>query len=192
MDFLKSDNDFHTTVEKALNEIDPSWDDYMGLLVVGTHEPVNVEPKIRAIREARNSNKPFLGICMGMQLMMIEYARNVLCWTDANSTEIDFNTDHPVIEQMAKLRVGIKEVEWQGITSRESHWHNYKFNSAYREYFSPAFDMSYTDGILEIAQLKDHPFFMGVQFHPEYGSRLNNPHPILIEFLNSCRNAKRN
>lgn len=188
MQYLKTDKDFHTSVERALDEIDPGWRAYEGLLVSGSHSPEEVEGKIGAIRFARENRMPFLGICFGMQLMLIEFARNVLGLKKANSEEVDLKTPHPIFIKMPALRVGIKPVEWEGKVTDESHWHNYKFNPKYYLNFIKHWDISMTQGILEVAKLKDYTFFMGVQFHPEYNSSLNRPHSLLIQFLKRCKN----
>lgn len=186
MRFLKSENDFSTSVEKALDEIDENWRDKEGLIIAGSHSPSLIDEKLEAIKEARENGIPFLGICFGMELAAIEYARNVLGLKDANSPEIDLKTPHQVISKLIKLRVGIRPVKWQGFTWNMSHWHNYAFNNAFRDSFTD-WNLSFTDGVLEVGQLKNHPHFVIVQGHPEYDSSKENPHPLLTSFLQSCK-----
>lgn len=187
MELIKNVSDFYTSVEKALHEIDENWLNYKGLIVVGSHFPSSVEEKLQKIKEAREQNIPFLGICFGMQLMAIEFARNVLNMEKANSEEIDANAD--LIYKLPELRVGIKPVTWSGGQTYESHWHNYAFNQKYHEVFSNYFDISYTENVAEIIKLRSHPFFTGVQFHPEYQSSKDKPHLLLSQFLEICRNG---
>ena len=124
--FLRTEKDFSVSVEKALDEIDKDWRDYEGLIISGTHSPDIIDEKLEALKEAREKGTPALGICFGMQLMVIEYARSM--GLNANTTEIE-ETEHPVIHKLPKLRVGIFKVDWPTFGSRmESHWHNYAFN----------------------------------------------------------------
>jgi CTP synthase len=178
--------DFHTTVEKALYEIDPDFDRYDGLIITGSHAPEDIDSKIQLIKYAREEKVPFLGVCMGMQLMMIEYARNVLGIKDATTEEVGSGT--PIIVKMPQLRVGMKNV----MGKMESHWHNYKFNPLYSFEFQKDWHLVYDteigkDIVLEIATLDPHPYFTGVQFHPEYQSSKQKPHPILLRFLQACK-----
>ncbi|MEK6829248.1 MAG: gamma-glutamyl-gamma-aminobutyrate hydrolase family protein [Nanoarchaeota archaeon] len=187
MEVLITENDFFTNVERALNEIDENWKTYHGLIITGSHVPSEVEKKLEAIKRARENNVPFLGICFGMQLAVIEYARNVMNVHNANTQEITMDTNYPVVHKLPELRVGIYPVNsWWG-QSMESHWHNYSFNRAYHKYFEGDWDISYTGEIAEIMKLRKHPFFMGVQFHAEYQSSQEKPHPILFEFLRICK-----
>ena len=189
MKLIVSRSDFVTSVFEALDNIDTKWHKYNGLILVGTHAPKknDIEEKIDAIRKARESGLPFLGICFGFQLMLIEYARNVLGIKEATTKELYPNTKEPVIAKLPALRVGIRPVTWQGETRMESHWHKYAFARRYAERFSSDWELSFTDGILEVARLRDNNFFMGTQFHPEYQSSKSNPHPILKEFINECK-----
>lgn len=191
MEFLREKSDFFTSVEKALDEIDSKWREYPGLIVAGSHDPERVEEKIEKIRWARENNIPFLGICLGMQLMIIEFARNVLGKVGADSTEIHPQTPFPVVTKLPELRVGIRPVVWESRHSMESHWHNYAFNSEkYRTEFDKHFIASYTEKVAEVMKLRNHKFFVGVQFHPEYGSDRGQPHPILKEFIKVCKVKK--
>lgn len=178
--------DFNTSVEKALTEIDSNWKEYNGILVCGTHNPKNIENTILKIKEARENKIPFLGICMGFELMLVEWVRN-LGFPFANSEEIDSNAIPKVISQLPEVRVGIRSVYWRGKETKESHWHNYAFARKQTDRFEKDWELSFTDGILEIAKLRNNPFFMGTQFHPEYQSSKDNPHWILKEFLIICK-----
>lgn len=152
-------NDFNTSVEKALSEIDPKWRDYDGLIVCGTHTPLNIESMIEAIKVAREEGKPFLGICFGHQLAAIEYARNVLGIPDATSEEFDVDGTLIVVKR-PELKVGLHD--------GESYWNNYEVDPEFLEEW-----------------IKDDNFFT-VQFHPEYQSAKGAPHPLLVKFLESC------
>lgn len=109
-------NDFNTSVEKALDEIDPKWREYKGLIICGTHTPVDPEAQIKMITEARYSGLPFLGICFGHQLAAIEYARTVMGIPDATSEE--FGKGTLIVKKLPELRVGLHK--------GESYWHNYE------------------------------------------------------------------
>lgn len=181
MELIKAKSDFYTSVEKALQEIDPNWQKYPGLIVVGSHALENVEEKLQKIQEARATGTPFLGICFGFQLMLIEYARNVLGIKDATSEEIGPGT--PIITKMPSLRVGLLPAAKQ----MESFWHNYKFNPLFTFDYREKWRLAFQDDVLVLAYLKSHPYFMGVQFHPEYQSTKDKPHLILKEFIHVCK-----
>jgi CTP synthase len=193
--------------EEVLQEAD-------GILVPGGFGERGIEGKIKAIKDGRLSKKPTFGICLGMQLMCVEFARNVLNLKGANSTEFDPNTPHPVIDIMEEQ----KQIEELGGTMRlgaypcvlkegtkvreiykkeviyERHRHRYEFNNAYREIFERnGFVISglSPDGrLVEIIELKDHPWFIGCQFHPEFKSKPFDPHPLFVSFIKACINAK--
>ena len=184
---MSSENDFDTSVLKALEEIDPEYHKYHGLLAVGSHTPVDLDFKLEKLKEARENKIPTLGICLGMQMMVIEYARNILRLQLANSTEVDPKSKYQVIHKLNKLRVGIKPVIWNNIKTMESHWHNYWFNNYYKDRYMEDWDMSFSGGILEVMRLKGHPHFLGIQFHAEYQSSKEKPHPILVEFVEQCK-----
>ena len=152
-------NDFSTTVCKALEEIDPKWLSYDGLVICGTHSPANWEYQIDKIKQARLKGTPFLGICFGHQLAGIEYARNVLGIKDATSEEFGKGTF--VVKKLPALQVGLH----QG----ETYWNNY----------------AVTDEVLN--KWNKPPHFFTTQAHPEYQSSLNKPHKLLKEFLNYAR-----
>jgi len=193
--------------EELLQEAD-------GILVPGGFGERGIEGKIKAIKDGRLSKKPTFGICLGMQLMCVEFARNVLNLKGANSTEFDPNTPHPVIDIMEEQ----KQIEELGGTMRlgaypcvlkegtkvreiykreviyERHRHRYEFNNAYRELFEKhGFVISGVspDGrLVEVIELKDHPWFIGCQFHPEFKSKPFDPHPLFVSFIKACIDAK--
>jgi CTP synthase len=193
--------------EELLQEAD-------GILVPGGFGERGIEGKIKAINYGRLSKKPTFGICLGMQLMCVEFARNVLNLKGANSTELDPNTPHPVIDIMEEQ----KQIEELGGTMRlgaypcvlkegtkvreiykkeviyERHRHRYEFNNAYREVFERnGFVISglSPDGrLVEIIELKDHSWFIGCQFHPEFKSKPFDPHPLFVSFIKACIDAK--
>lgn len=157
-------NDFNTSVEKALDEIDPKWRQYNGLIICGTHTPSHPEAQIEMIKWAREDGTPFLGICFGHQLAAIEYARNVLGVKDATSEE--FGKGTIVVYKLPELNVGLKKIEeWQS----ESFWNNYEV----------------MPDILHRWQKPSH--FITCQYHPEYQSSKKNPHPLLVKFIELCK-----
>lgn len=178
-----------------------------GIIVPGGFGSRGTEGKIKTARYARENKVPYLGLCLGMQLMVVEFARYVLNNEDANSTEFDRGTAHPVIDLMpdqrgivdmgGTMRLGLYPCELQPDTLAakaydkklvyERHRHRFEFNNAYRPVLEKA-GMRYSglspDGrLVEIAELSDHPFMLGTQFHPEFLSRPNRPHPLFVAFL---------
>ncbi len=202
-------------VHSAELEKGRGWDlveSVAGIIVPGGFGSRGIEGKIRAARYARENNVPYLGLCLGMQLMVVEFARLVLGDEDVNSTEFDRGTTHPVIDLMpdqrgivdmgGTMRLGLYPCELQPGTFaaeayqlelvQERHRHRFEFNNAYREKLEQA-GMSYSgvspDGrLIEIAELRDHPFMLGTQFHPEFLSRPNRPHPLFLAFLKAVLN----
>lgn len=191
------------------------FDDVNGILVPGGFGDRGVEGKIEAIRYARENNIPFLGICLGMQTAVIEFARNVLGYEGANSAEINPNTKYPVIDLMKDQ----EDIEGLGGTMRlgaypcnldkesksyesykneliyERHRHRYEFNNDFRKAIIEAgmnvVGTSPDGKLVEIVEVKNHPWFVATQFHPELKSRPNNPHPLFIGFINaSLKNNK--
>lgn len=178
-----------------------------GILVPGGFGDRGVEGKIEAIRYARENNVPFLGICLGMQCAVIEFARNVLGYKEANSSEISPQTKYPVIDLMPEQ----KDIAEKGGTMRlgtypcklkkdtlssaaygqeiiyERHRHRYEFNNEYRKVLTDAgmvlSGTSPDDRLVEIIELKNHPWFVAAQFHPEFKSRPNRPHPLFKDFI---------
>ncbi|MBX6764388.1 MAG: CTP synthase [Rubrobacteraceae bacterium] len=180
-----------------------------GVLVVPGFGSRGVEGKIEAVRYARESGKPFLGLCLGMQVAVIEFARNVAGLKGADSTEFDEDTPHPVIDIMADqvgvdkggtMRLGhypcrivpgtLAESLYGSGTIGERHRHRYEVNNAYRETLEEAgmvFSGLSPDGrLVELAEIPDHPFFIGSQFHPEFKSRPLRPHPLFLGFVRAC------
>ena len=173
-----------------------------------------IEGKIDAIRYARENNIPFFGICLGMQMACVEFARNVLGMTKAHSVEMDAKTDQGVICMMEEqknithmggtMRLGSYECELKtdsksaaiyGTTNiNERHRHRYEFNNDYLEAFENAgmipVGKNPQSGLVEIVEIPSHPFFVGVQFHPEYKSTVENPHPIFVAFVKAAKEAQ--
>ena len=178
-----------------------------GVVVPGGFGERGIEGKIKTARWARENNVPYLGLCLGMQVMCIELARSVLGSDEANSTEFDRNCEHPVISLMpdqheltdmggtmrlgaypARLLPGSKAHAAYGAdTVSERHRHRWEFNNAYREMLGQAglvlSGLSPNGRLVEIAELRDHPFMLGSQFHPEFKSRPNRPHPLFAAFM---------
>ena len=181
-----------------------------GILVPGGFGDRGIEGKILAARYAREHKVPYFGLCLGMQLMVIEFARHVLGDEAANSTEFDRSTPHPGIDLMpdqrgildkgGTMRLGLYPCRLQPGTLahraygadevQERHRHRFEFNNAYREALEQAgmvFSGLSPDGrLVEIAELRDHPFMLGTQFHPEFLSRPNKPHPLFVAFLQAA------
>jgi CTP synthase len=181
-----------------------------GVLVAPGFGHRGIEGKLEAIRYVRENNIPFFGICLGMQCSVIEFARNVCGMKGAFSTEMDENTPYPVIDLMD----GQKDLTQKGGTMRlgaydcklekdskalkaygkslisERHRHRYEFNDKYKKQIEEA-GMRITGtnpktGLAEIVEIPKHPFFVGVQFHPELKSTVANPHPLFVKFVKSC------
>jgi CTP synthase len=185
-------------------------DGLKGILVAPGFGQRGIEGKITAIRYARENHVPFFGICLGMQCAVIEFARNVLGFKDANSTEMNPGTTNPVID----LLEAQKQVTHKGGTMRlgaypcqvkagtktfdvyrkkeisERHRHRYEFNNEYLADFEKAgmiaSGINPDTGLVEIVELTDHPWFIGVQFHPEYRSTVANPHPLFTGFVRAA------
>ena len=178
-----------------------------GIIVPGGFGLRGTEGKMMAIKYARENKVPYLGLCLGMQLALIEFARNVLGHKDANSTEFNENTSYPLIDYLPDQYKGInmggtmrlgdydccllegskaKEL-YQASEIKERHRHRYEFNNKYKEEFvKNGMVFSGTNpqtGLCELIELKDHPFFMACQFHPEFKSRPLNPHPLFKGFI---------
>ena len=186
-----------------------------GVLVAPGFGPRGVEGKIEAVRYARENGLPFFGICLGMQMAVIEYGRNVLGWKDAHSTEMENNTTHPVIDLMddqkditskgGTMRLGAYacNLEENTLASKiygsnvihERHRHRWEFNNKYLNDFKEAglvlSGINPETGLVEIVEIPSHPFFIGVQFHPELKSTVENPHPIFVHFVKAALAKKR-
>jgi len=194
-EYLNSDN-----IKLKLSHLD-------GVLVAPGFGERGIEGKIDAVRYVRENNIPFLGICLGMQMAVIEYSRNVLGFKGANSTEMDEHTAHPVINLMEEqksitdkggtMRLGawtckleedsiVGEV-YDNLQIKERHRHRFEYNNDYRDRLESA-GMKATGinpetGLVEIIEIPSHPWFVGVQYHPEYKSTVANPHPIFVAFV---------
>ena len=184
--------------------------DLDGILVAPGFGERGFEGKIATVQHARENNIPFLGICFGMQAAVIEYARNVMGWADAHTTEVKADAGHPVIDLMeaqkkvknkgGTMRLGAndcalkKDSRSYAIYGREMiserHRHRFEFNNAYLKDFEDAgLVASGTNpetGLVEIIELPNHPFFIGVQFHPEYKTTVANPHPLFVNFVKAA------
>ena len=185
-----------------------------GIIVAPGFGQRGLDGKIIAIKHARENRVPFFGICLGMQCCVIEFARNVPKLEDANSAEMNANTPYPVIDIMEEqkaitnkggtMRLGAYACELKegslakSIYGRteisERHRHRYEFNNKYLEQFEAAGMMATgknpETGLVEIMEIPSHPYFIGVQFHPEYKSTVLNPHPLFISFVNAAIGKK--
>jgi CTP synthase len=191
-------------VDEYLNDVD-------GIVIPGGFGDRGIEGKIQAIRFARENKVPCFGLGLGMQLAVVEYARNVLGWADANSVEFDPETPYPVIDLPSDqkstdifggvMRLGrypcllqsdsITYQAYQAETVTERHRHRYELNNTYRDALTDG-DLLFTgtspDGeLVEIIELKSHPWFVGTQFHPEFKSRPNRPHPLFRDYIRAVR-----
>ncbi|GAB3755237.1 CTP synthase [Spirosoma pomorum] len=181
-----------------------------GVLVAPGFGERGIDGKINAVRFVRENGIPFLGICLGMQMAVIEYARNVLGIENAHSTEMDPHTDAPVINMMEEqkkvtdmggtMRLGAypckiekdsRAYQIYGKTQiSERHRHRYEFNNDYLESFAKAgmraTGINPETGLVEIVEVASHPWFVGVQFHPELKSTVMNPHPLFVQFVKAA------
>lgn len=187
-----------------------------GVLVAPGFGSRGIEGKLRAIKYVRENNIPFLGICLGMQCAVIEFARNVLGMENANSTEFNPSTAFPVIDfmegqndSMAKggtMRLGSYNCVLKSNTNAlsiygkenisERHRHRYEFNNKYLTAFEEkgmiASGKNPDKDLVEIVEIPNHPWFVGVQFHPEYKSTVMKPHPLFVKFINAALTIKKN
>jgi len=196
------------SAEEVIGEVD-------GVLIPGGFGDRGTEGKIQAAKYARENNIPYFGICLGMQIASIEYARNVCGMEDANSTEFDKDCAHPII----CLQEEQQDVEHKGGTMRlgscesiifsgtlasklyegaerinERHRHRYEFNSDYQDMLQERglsiSSVSAKEGLVEIIEIPDHPFYLAAQFHPEFKSKPNHPHPLFAGFIEACLEKK--
>lgn len=190
--------------------VEEKFQGLMGILVAPGFGNRGIEGKITAIKYARENKVPFLGICLGMQCAVIEFARNVIGLDRAHSSEMDLNTPHPVIDILeaqkkivnkgGTMRLGAypchisPDTKAAEVYKREDiserHRHRYEFNNEYLADFEAAgmiaSGINPDGGLVEIVEIKDHPWFMGVQFHPEYKSTVYNPHPLFVNFVKAA------
>ncbi len=185
-----------------------------GVLVAPGFGNRGIDGKLVAIKYVRENNIPFFGICLGMQCSVIEFARNVLGYKDAHSAEMNDATKHPVIDMMASQ----KTISQKGGTMRlgaydcvltkgssvsrcygktkisERHRHRYEFNNKYTAAFEKAGMMitgtNPETGLAEIVEIPTHPYFIGVQFHPELKSTVENPHPLFVKFIKKAMTVR--
>ena len=199
--------------EKVLSEKISKLD---GILVAPGFGERGVEGKIDAIKYARENNIPFLGICLGMQMAVIEFSRNVLGFETASSTEMNENTEFPVIDIMEEqkdithmggtMRLGAwkcelkkgslaKSIYKEDVIS-ERHRHRYEYNNKFKDQIEAggliATGLNPDTGLVEIVELPSHPWFVGVQYHPEYKSTVASPHPLFVAFVKAALNHKNN
>ena len=205
--FIHSEHLSHRGVDKKLMGLD-------GILVAPGFGERGVEGKVMAVRYARENNIPFLGICLGMQMAVIEFARNVLGLQGANSTEMDPQTPYPVIALMEEqksithkggtMRLGAWDCQLTpgslvhqvyGKTEiQERHRHRYEFNNSYKEQLEKAGFVATghnpDTGLVEVVEIPGHPWFVGVQYHPEYKSTVACPHPLFVGFIKAVQRHK--
>jgi CTP synthase len=209
-------NDCAVAIEKIESEeiekngASKMLDGLSGILVPGGFGERGILGKIMAVQYARENKIPYLGLCLGMQVASIEFARNVLKLAKAHSTEFETSTPHPVIvlldeqkkvikkggtmrlgSQPCQLVLGTRAAKLYGaFVVNERHRHRYEFNNAYREAFARegfVFSGTSPDGkLVEVIELADHPFFIACQFHPEFQSKPNQPHPLFRGFISAC------
>ena len=200
VEYIPSESIYPDNVKEKLGHLD-------GVLVAPGFGSRGIEGKIDAIKYVRENNVPFFGICLGMQCCVIEFGRNVLGLKDANTTEIDENAPHPVINMMEEqksittkggtMRLGAYPCDLKKGTKAfaaygkqhisERHRHRYEFNNKYLAQYEEAgmiaSGINPESKLVEIVELKNHPFFVGGQFHPELKSTVANPHPLFIKFV---------
>lgn len=205
--WISSDSVTEENVSNLLSDVD-------GILVPGGFGDRGIEGKITAIQYAREEKIPFLGLCLGMQLAIVEFARHVIGFTDAHSVELDPSTTHPMIHLMPEqdgvediggtlrlgsypciIKEGTKAYEVYGTTTiEERHRHRYEVNNYYRDDLIKAglslSGLSPDGRIVEICELDSHPWFLATQAHPEFKSRPNRPHPLFKGFIGAALNNK--
>ncbi|WP_250434095.1 CTP synthase [Hanstruepera flava] len=185
-----------------------------GVLVAPGFGERGIEGKIDAVKYVRENNIPFFGICLGMQMAVIEYARNVLNLSDANSTEMASDCENPVIDLMedqktitdkgGTMRLGAWACDlkpnsiaynvYKSNAIMERHRHRFEFNNNYREQIEAAgmiaTGINPDTKLVEIVEIPEHPYFIGVQYHPEYKSTVANPHPLFVSFVKAALKRK--
>ena len=200
VDWIHSESISEKSAKTKLEHLD-------GIIVAPGFGSRGIDGKIETIQYARTQGIPFFGICLGMQCAVIEFARNVVGLENAHSTEIKEYTPHPVIDLMAEqksiqnmggtMRLGAYPCELEpgskshaayGTESiEERHRHRYEFNNAYLEQFESkgmiATGKNPDSGLVEIVEIPDHPYFVASQFHPEYASTVEAPHPLFTSFV---------
>ncbi|WP_452232609.1 CTP synthase [Lacinutrix sp. MEBiC02595] len=202
-EYLNADN-----IKMKLSHLD-------GVLVAPGFGERGIDGKIAAVKYVRENNIPFFGICLGMQMAVIEFARNVLKIEGANSFEMDPETKNPVISLMEEqktitdkggtMRLGAWSCDlkkdsivakvYKSETIKERHRHRYEFNNVYKEQIEAAgmlaTGLNPETGLVEIVEIPEHPWFVGVQYHPEYKSTVSNPHPLFVAFVKAALKHKK-
>ena len=197
----------YQSVVKQLDGLD-------GILVAPGFGERGIAGKLAAIKHIRINNIPFFGICLGMQCAVVEFTNNVLALPEAASTEVNPKTPDPVIDLMpeqkkiqnkggtmrlgafkCELKKGSKAYEaYAAEMIQERHRHRFEFNNDYLEKIEEAglipTGINPESGLVEIVELKGHPWFVGVQFHPELKSTVENPHPLFVSFVKACMDKK--
>ena len=197
---------------ESIDDLNEVFKDVKGIIVPGGFGSRGIEGKIKAIKYARENNIPFLGLCLGMQLSLIEIARDLLGYQGANSTEFDSETNYKIIDYLPNqykgirlggtMRLGEYDCEvlentkafdlYQEHLIQERHRHRYEFNNIYKEDFERVgvtfSGVNPQTKLCEIIELKDHPFFIACQFHPEFKSRPLNAHPLFKGFIEASIN----
>ena len=203
IDFINSENINKENVAEKLAGV-------AGILVCPGFGQRGIEGKIVAVEYARTHDLPAFGVCLGMQMMVIEFARNVLGYADANSSEMDNETPHNVIDLMeeqksvtnmggtmrlgaysCELRKGSRVADIYGTFQiSERHRHRYEFNNRYRDEYEKTGMMCVgtnpKSNLVEIVEIPGHRWFIGTQFHPEYSSTVLRPHPLFMSFVKEC------
>ena len=206
----KVDVDYIHSEDITEDNVNEKLKDLNGILVAPGFGSRGIEGKISTVKFARENNIPFLGICLGMQCAVIEFARNVLKFEGAHSTEINHKTLYPVIDLMEEqksiidkggtMRLGgykciisrnSKSFQAYGrVEITERHRHRYEFNDKYFNDFLKhgmvPVGINPESNLVEIMEITDHKWFVGVQFHPEYSSTVENPHPLFVQFVKAC------
>ena len=196
--------------ELTPNNVNDQLKNLNGILVAPGFGDRGIEGKIKAVQYARENKIPFFGICLGMQMAVIEFSRNILGLKDANSTEMNEQSSHPVISLMNEqknvtnkggtMRLGAWDCEisknsnvfkaYNQTLISERHRHRYEFNNDYLNQLKSkgmhTTGINPKTGLVEIIEIPDHPWFVGVQYHPEYKSTVLNPHPLFIDFVNAA------
>jgi CTP synthase len=207
----------HSEELEKNNDVEAQFRGVQGIVVPGGFGIRGIEGKISTARYARENNIPYLGLCLGMQIMVIEFARFVYKSDKPNSTEFDPNTAYPVIDLLPEqrtvagkggtMRLGNYSCHLQAKTLAslaygenacvilERHRHRYEFNNDYRKPLGEAgliySGLSPDGSLVEICELRDHPWMVGCQFHPEFGSRPNRPHPLFNGFIGAAKDVLR-
>ncbi len=198
---------------ESQDDLEPIFRDVHGILVPGGFGIRGIEGKIKSIKYSRENKIPYLGLCLGMQTAVIEFGRNICKLENANSSEFDTETKHPVIDLMEEqvtvsekggtMRLGaypckikkgtlLDALYNDGDVIQERHRHRYEFNNKYKAQFEKAgmvFSGIYEEkNLVEVIELPSHPFFIATQYHPEFKSRPNRPHPVFVGFVKAATN----